>query len=121
MLEANITEEDIRRVFPQIGVFFNKNIDKIIEKQNKRKVINAQSISVEKQMKLGSVYLNCVGINMNEVNEYCNNLDSPLSYNESNFCEGLFSLLRCSSGIMIKKQNNFPVTPLINEMHGLFF
>ncbi|MBV0899821.1 MAG: carboxypeptidase [Wolbachia endosymbiont of Fragariocoptes setiger] len=121
MLEVNITEEDIRRVFPQIGVFFNKNIDKIIEKQNKRKVINAQSISVEKQMKLGSVYLNCVGINMDEVNEYCNNLDSPLSYNESNFCEGLFSLLRCSSDIMIKKQNNFPVTPLINEMHGLFF
>ncbi|WCR53098.1 MAG: Thermostable carboxypeptidase 1 [Wolbachia endosymbiont of Ctenocephalides orientis wCori] len=91
--DSDIREKDIKEIFPKVGKFFSENISKIIEKQKKNKVINLQKVAIEKQIELGSIYSQQIGINLDEIHDYMN---SSIKYNESNFCQGLFSLLRHS-------------------------
>lgn len=119
VLAVDMTEKDIKEIFPKIGSFFSQNIDKITEKQSKQKIINVQNISVEKQAKLNSAYLQHVGINMDEICAYYN---PSIDYDESNFCCSLFSLLRCSSNVIYQKhlsQSGQIATGIVNETQKL--
>lgn len=123
VLTADITEKDIKEIFPKIGGFFSQNIDKITEKQSKQKIANVQNVSVEKQAKLGAVYLQHIGMNMDEVCTYYDYVNSSINYDESNFCCGLFSLLRHSSDVIYQKylsQSGQITTLAMNETQGLF-
>ncbi|OEY86905.1 carboxypeptidase [Wolbachia pipientis] len=115
MLEGGIKEKDIKEIFPQIGNFFNKNIDKIIDKQNKKRVPALKNFTIEKQIELGLVCLQHIGISNDEITM------SPLDYDEFNPCYSLFSLLRCSSDIIYQKHSlkNLVNTEVIQEVQGL--
>ncbi len=121
--DSDITEKNIREVFPKVGKFFSGNVDKIIEKQKKDKVTNIQKVATQKQIELGSLCLQQMGVALHEVRTsyYC-----PIDYDESDFCYGLFSLLRHSGYAIYQKclaQNsiNSPITRhVMYETQGVF-
>jgi len=122
VLALDMTEKDIKEIFPKIGSFFSQNIDKITEKQSKQKIINVQNVSIEKQVNLNSAYLQHVGINMDEICTYYDYVNSSIDYDESSFCCGLFSLLRCSSNVIYQKhlsQSGQIATGIVNETQKL--
>ncbi len=116
MLVDGITEKDIKEIFPKIGSFFSKNIDKIIEKQSKKKMANLKNLTVEKQVALGLVCLQHIGLSDDEVHNL------SIDYDESNFCYSLSSLLKCSSDVIYKKQSlkNLATTEIVREIQELF-
>ncbi|WP_265021887.1 gluzincin family metallopeptidase [Wolbachia endosymbiont (group A) of Icerya purchasi] len=121
--DSDITEKNIKEIFPKVGKFFSGNVDKIIEKQKKDKVTNIQKVATQKQIELGSLCLQQMGVALHEVRTsyYC-----PIDYDESDFCYGLFSLLRHSGYAIYQKclaQNsiNSPITRhVMYETQGLF-
>ncbi len=121
--DSDITEKNIREVFPKVGKFFSKNVDKIIEKQKKDRVINIQKIATQKQIELGSLCLQQMGIPLNEIRT---SYYYPIDYDESDFCYGLFLLLRHSGYAIYQKclaQNsiNSPIMGhVMCETQGLF-
>lgn len=94
--DSDITEKEIKEIFPQVGKFFSESVGKIIEKQKKDKAINIQKIATQKQIELGSACLQQIGIELNEIRIPYDYVSSPIDYNESDFCSGLFSLLQHS-------------------------
>lgn len=121
--DSDITEKNIREVFPKVGKFFSENVDKIIEKQKKDKVTNIQKVATQKQIELGSLCLQQMGIALNEIRT---SYYYPIDYDESDFCYGLFSLLRHSGYAIYQKclaQNSIssPITRhVMYETQGLF-
>lgn len=121
--DSDIREKDIKEIFPKVGKFFSENVSKIIDKQKKNKVINLQKVAIEKQVELSSIYLQQIGIKLEEIHDYMN---SSVKYNESNFCQGLFSLLRHSGYALYQKyqaQNSISSQIsgcIMHEIQGLF-
>jgi carboxypeptidase Taq len=121
--DSDITEKNIREVFPKVGKFFSENVGEIIEKQKKDKVTNIQRVATQKQIELGSLCLQQMGITLNEIRT---SYYYPINYDESDFCYGLFSLLRHSGYAIYQKclaQNSIscPITRhVMYETQGLF-
>ncbi|QIT36095.1 carboxypeptidase M32 [Wolbachia endosymbiont of Brugia pahangi] len=89
--DSDITEKDVKEIFPKLGKFFSDNIDRIIEKQKKDKITNTQKIATQKQIELGSLCLQQIGVTSHHTFYH-----HPIDYDESDFCYGLFLLLRYS-------------------------
>ncbi len=121
--DSDITEKNIKEIFPKVGKFFSGNVDKIIEKQKKDKVTNIQKVATQKQIELGSSCLQQMGVALHEVRT---SYYYPIDYDESDFCYGLFSLLRHSGYAIYQKcsaQNSIssPITRhVMYETQGLF-
>ncbi len=119
--DFDITERNIREIFPKVGKFFSKNVDKIIEKQKRDKIINIHKVAAQKQIELGSLCLQQMGGTLCHTSYY-----GPIDYNESDFCCGLFLLLRYSGYEIYQKclaqnsVNNFIAKHVIYETQGLF-
>ncbi|MGL9732855.1 MAG: carboxypeptidase [Wolbachia sp.] len=119
--DFDITEKNIKEIFPKIGKFFCESVDKIIEKQKKDKVINMQKIATQRQIELGSLCLQKMGITLYHTSCY-----HSIDYNESDFCCGLFLLLRCSGYEIYQKclaqnsVNSSIVEHVMYETQGLF-
>ncbi|MGL9682033.1 MAG: carboxypeptidase [Wolbachia sp.] len=119
--DFDITEKSIKEIFPKVGKFFCESVDKIIEKQKKDKVINMQKVATQSQIELGSLCLQKMGITLCHTSCY-----HPIDYNESDFCCGLFLLLRCSGHEIYRKclvQNSVSgpiVEHVMYETQGLF-
>lgn len=123
VIVADIKEKEIKEIFPQVGSFFNKNVDKLTETQSKKKIINLQNISVEKQIKLGDMCLQKLGTNTDEIYTYYDHIDSSIQYDESNFCRSLFSFLGLGSKVIYQKyisQTDQIATEIVNETQRLF-
>ncbi|WP_168464214.1 carboxypeptidase M32 [Wolbachia endosymbiont of Ctenocephalides felis wCfeT] len=102
---SDITEKNVKEIFSKIGKFFSENIDKIIEKQKQDKATNTTKIAVEKQMELSSICLEKMGVS-----------SSLIDYDESDFCFGLFSLLRHT---MYPAQNSINSAIKRHDMHEI--
>ncbi|MCA4775304.1 carboxypeptidase [Wolbachia endosymbiont of Mansonella ozzardi] len=119
--DFDITEKSIKEIFPKVGKFFCESVDKIIEKQKKDKAIDMQKVATQRQIELGSLCLQKMGITLYRTSCY-----HPIDYNESDFCCGLFLLLRCSGHEIYRKcsaQNSIssPITEhVMCETQGLF-
>ncbi|WCR57759.1 carboxypeptidase M32 [Wolbachia endosymbiont of Ctenocephalides felis wCfeJ] len=119
--DSDITEKDIREIFPKVGRFFSENVDKVIEKQKKDKAIHIQKVATHKQIELGSVCLQKMGVKLCHASYY-----GSIDYNESDFCWGLFLLLRHSGYEIYQKcltQNSISSPTeqrVIYETQGLF-
>nr|WP_218939384.1 carboxypeptidase [Wolbachia endosymbiont of Atemnus politus] len=119
--DSDITEKNIKEIFPKVGKFFNENVEKVIKKQKKDGVINIQKVATQKQIELGSLCLQQMGVALYHASHY-----HPIDYDESDFCYGLFLLLRYSGYEIYRKylaQNS--VSSLITkhvmyETQGLF-
>ncbi|WP_265583715.1 hypothetical protein [Wolbachia endosymbiont of Diaphorina citri] len=55
--DSNITEKNIKEIFPKLGKFFSENVEKVTQKQKKDKVTNIQKVTVQRQIELGSLFL----------------------------------------------------------------
>ncbi|MDM8335416.1 gluzincin family metallopeptidase [Wolbachia pipientis] len=119
--DSDITEKSIKEIFPKVGKFFSENIEKIIRRQKKDKVTNIQRVATQKQIELSSLFLQKIGITLHRTFYY-----HSIDYNESDFCCGLFLLLRYSGYEIYRKcltQNSISSSitkPIIYETQGLF-
>ncbi|MGL9725250.1 MAG: carboxypeptidase [Wolbachia sp.] len=119
----NITEKSIKEIFPKLGKFFGENVDKIVQMQKKNKVTNVQKVTIQKQVKLGSMCLQQMGVTLNEV---CTAYYDPIDYDESDFCYSLFSLLRHGGYAIYQKYlaqnsiNSFITKHVMYETQGAF-
>ncbi|QOD38660.1 gluzincin family metallopeptidase [Candidatus Wolbachia massiliensis] len=119
--DSDITEKNIKEIFPKIGKFFGENVGKVIEEQKKNKVVNIRGVAIKKQIELGSLCLQQMGITSYQASYY-----QPIDYDESDLCHGLFLLLRYSGYEVYQKclaQNSIsgPITKHITyETQGLF-
>ncbi|MGL9718271.1 MAG: carboxypeptidase [Wolbachia sp.] len=89
--DSDITEKNIKEIFPKTGKFFSENVEKVIERQKKDRVINIQKVATQRQIELGSLCLQQMGVTLCHASHY-----HPIDYDETDFCCGLFLLLRCS-------------------------
>ncbi|QKX01268.1 carboxypeptidase [Wolbachia endosymbiont of Dipetalonema caudispina] len=121
--DFSVTEKSIKEIFPKVGKFFSENVDKVIEKQKKDKVLSIQKVAIQKQMELSLLCLQQIGSTL------CHNscYYDPIDYNESDFCYGLFLLLRHSGYEIYQKclaaqnsVNNLIIKHVIYETQGLF-
>ncbi|MDD9331397.1 MAG: carboxypeptidase [Wolbachia sp.] len=125
VLPTEVTEKDIKEIFPKVGKFFSENIDKITEKQKKNKVTNIQNVSIEKQVALGTAYLQQKGIELDSIHTSYDYISS-IDYDESDFSYGLFALLRHSGYAIYQKYlaqnciNSQAAKHLMYEIQGLF-
>ncbi|QKX01394.1 carboxypeptidase [Wolbachia endosymbiont of Cruorifilaria tuberocauda] len=120
--DFDITEKSIKKIFPRVGKFFSENINKVIEKQKKDKVVNIRKVATRKQIELGMLCLQQIGSTLCHTPYYYD----PIDYKEFNFCYGLFLLLRNSGYEIYQKylaQNsitNFVARHVVYETQGLF-
>lgn len=89
--DSNITEKNIKEIFPKLGKFFSENVEKVTQKQKKDKVTNIQKVTVQRQIELGSLFLQQMSVTPNEISI---SYYDPINYDESDLCYGLFLLLR---------------------------
>ncbi|WP_349967122.1 carboxypeptidase [Wolbachia endosymbiont of Armadillidium arcangelii] len=121
--DSNITEKNIKEIFPKLGKFFSENVEKIIEKQKKDKVTSIQKVAIQKQIELGSSCLHQMSVTLNEIST---SYYDPIDYDESDFCCGLFLLLRHNGYAIHQKclaQNSIKSSITKHVMHetqGLF-
>lgn len=117
--DSDITEKNIKEIFPKVGKFFSENVDKVIEKQKKSKVASVQKVATHKQIGLGSLCLQQMGVTLHHTSYY-----HSIDYDESDFCCSLFLLLQYGGYEIYRKyltQNSSPITKhVMYETQGLF-
>ncbi|APR98120.1 gluzincin family metallopeptidase [Wolbachia endosymbiont of Folsomia candida] len=124
--DSDITEKEIKEIFPKVGKFFSESVGKIIEKQKKNKITSIQKIPTQKQVELGSACLQQMGTQLSGICTSYDHVNLPIEYDESDFCSGLFSLLRHSGYGIYQKylaQNNISsqiTGRVMYETQGLF-
>lgn len=121
--DCNITEKNIKEIFPKLGKFFSENVEKVTQKQKKDKVTNIQKVTVQRQIELGSLFLQQMSVTPNEISI---SYYDPIDYDESDLCYGLFLLLRHTGYAIHQKclaQNSIKSSitkHIMYETQGLF-
>ncbi|OAB82182.1 carboxypeptidase [Wolbachia endosymbiont of Laodelphax striatellus] len=121
--DSNITEKNIKEIFPKLGKFFSENVEKVTQKQKKDKVTNIQKVTVQRQIELGSLFLQQMSVTPNEISI---SYYDPIDHDESDLCYGLFLLLRHTGYAIHQKclaQNSIKSSitkHIMHETQGLF-